>query len=247
MPTNADRFLDAFKAIEDHLRQDAGAAERTDLAELVAHAAAENPAVRAHQDRLTRYTRLRNAIVHHANDSHRRAIAEPRRDVVEEIEAIRFAITTPPSLADVVSRKVTVCLPDEPILSAAQKMAEGDFSQLPVYQGGRVTDLLTSEAIALWMVRRLTDGVAVDGETAVSDVVTADEDRLFRVVDRLTTVVEALEMFDQAQEEDGRLLQAIVIMRSAASRSVVGIATVADLPKLLQSLRPRHLNSRSGR
>ena len=239
MPTNADRFLDAFKAIEDHLTQAAGAAERTDFVELVAHAAADNPAVRAHQDRLTRYARLRNAIVHNANDSRRRAIAEPRRDVVEEIEAIRFAITTPPSLGDVVRRKVTVCLPNEPILSAARTMADGDFSQLPVYQNGLVTDLLTAEAIALWMAHRLTDGLPVDGETAVSTVVTADKDRLFHVVDRKATVIEALEMFDRAQEEEGRLLQAIVVMRSAASRSVVGIATVADLPALLRSLRPK--------
>jgi len=175
MPTNADRFLDSFKAIEDHLRQARGAADRTDFVELVAQAALDNPAVRAHQDRLTRYARLRNAIVHHASDSRRRAIAEPRRDVVEDIEAIRLAVTKPPLLTDVVGGKVTVCLPTDPILSAARKMAAGDFSQLPVYEDGRVVDVLTSEAVALWVTTRLAGGQSVNGDSPVSEVVVADE------------------------------------------------------------------------
>lgn len=240
MPTHADRFLDAFKAIEDHLRQRLGASGRVDITELIAQAAGDDPSVRAHQDRLVRYTWLRNAIVHHANDRQRRAIAEPRRDVVEDIEAICITVTRPPRLAAVVSGKVTVCLPTDPIGSAAHKMAQGDFSQLPVYQDGRVIDLLTSEAIAIWMARRLADGLPVDGDTPVAEVVTADADRLHQVVDGATaTVAEALEMFDESQSNAGRILQAIVIMRSPASRSVAGIATVADIPKLLRSLRPR--------
>lgn len=239
MPTNADRFLDAFKAIEDHLRRKAGATGRADFTELVAQHAADDPAVRAHQDHLVQYARLRNAIVHHASDRRRRAIAEPRTDIVKDIEAIRIAVTRPPRLGDVIGGMVTICLPADPIRSATHKMAEGDFSQLPVYENGKVVDLLTSEAIALWMARRLADGLPVDGDTSVADVVTADEDRLHRVVDRTTTVVEALEMFDQAQSAEGRILQAIVIMRSPASRTVAGIATVADVPKLLRSLRPR--------
>lgn len=239
MPTNADRFLDAFKAIEDHLRQKLGASGRVDITDLIAQAAVDDPAVRAHQDRLVRYAWLRNAIVHHANDRQRRAIAEPRRDVVDDIEAIRVAVTRPPRLGDVVGGRVTVCLPGDPIRTAAKKMADGDFSQLPVYQDGRVVDLLTSEAIALWMAQKLADGLPVDCDTPVADVVTADEDRLHQVVDRTTTVVEALEMFDEAQAEQGRMLQAIIVMRSAASRTVAGIATVAEVPKLMQSLRPR--------
>jgi predicted transcriptional regulator len=239
MPTNADRFLDAFKAIEDHLRRKAGATERVDFTELVAQLAADDPSVRTYQEGLVQYARLRNAIVHHASDHRRRAIAEPRPDVVEDIEAIRLAVTRPPRLGDVVGGKVTVCLPGDPIRNTAKKMAEGDFSQLPVYQDGKVIDLLTSEAIAFWMARRLAAGQPVDGDTPVADVATADEDRLYRLVDRTTTVVEALEMFDEAQAKEGRMLQAIVVMRSAASRTVTGIATVSDMPKLLMSLRPR--------
>jgi predicted transcriptional regulator len=246
MPTNADRFLDAFKAIEDDLRQRVAASGRVDFVELLAQAAPDDAAVRAHQDRLVRYAWLRNAIVHHANDRQRRAIAEPRRDVVEDIESIRAAVTRPPRLGDVVGGKVAVCLPSDPVGSAALRMADGDYSQLPVYQDGRVVDLLTSEAIALWVARRLADGLPVDGETAVADVVTADDDRLHHVVDKTTTVVEALEMFDRVQEQEGRILQAIIVMRSATSRTVAGIATVSDIPMLLRSLRPRRAGASRG-
>jgi CBS domain-containing protein len=238
MPTNADRFMDAFKAIEDHLRQTTGATGRVDFVSMVSEVAPDNAAVRAYQDHLVRYAWLRNAIVHHANDGRRRAIAEPRRDIVEDIEAIERAVTRPPRLVDVVGGRVTVCQPADPIASAAFLMAQGDFSQLPVYQSGKVVDLLTSEAIALWVAQRLSAGLSIHGDVPVADVITADRDRLFRVTLPRTTVVEALEMFDEAQVTEGRVLHAIVVMRSETSPTVAGIATVADVPKLLRSLRP---------
>ncbi len=238
MPTNADRFLDAFKAIEDHLRRTVRATERVDFVDLVADAAQENAAVRHVADRLFRYARLRNAIVHTANDRRRRAIAEPRKDVVEDIEAIRLVVTKPPLLVSVVGGEVTVCLPTDPIRRAAQKMADGDFSQLPVYGDGQVINLLTSEAIARWMTQQLTAGSPIDGETRVAEVVAAHPGQEYRVVDRTMTVTEALELFDEASQA-GRILNALVVMRSARSRTVAGIATVADLPKLFASLQPR--------
>jgi CBS domain-containing protein len=174
MPTNADRFLDAFKAIEDQLRRTVGETKRVEFVDLVALAAQENAAVRDVADQLRRYARLRNAIVHNANDKRRRAIAEPRKDVVEDIEWIRLVVTKPPLLVSVLGAKVAVCLPTDPIRRAAQKMADGDFSQLPVYSDGQVIDLLTSEAIARWMTQQLTAGSPIDGETPVAEVVGAD-------------------------------------------------------------------------
>ena len=98
MPTNADRFLDAFKAIEDHLQRIVGGTEQAAFVDLVTLATQGDAAVREVADRLRRYARLRNAIVHNANDSQRRAIAEPRKDVVEDIEWIRLVVTKPPLL-----------------------------------------------------------------------------------------------------------------------------------------------------
>jgi len=238
MPTNADRFLDAFKAIEDHLRRTVGETERVDFVDLVALAAQDNAAVRDVADRLRRYARLRNAIVHNANDTRRRAIAEPRKDVVEDIEGIRLVVTKPPLLISVLGGEVTVCLSTDPIQRAAQKMTDGDFSQLPVYGDGHVIDLLTSEAIARWMTQQLTAGSPIDGETPVAEVVGSDPGRGYRVVDRTMTVTEALEAFDEALQA-GRILNALVVIRSPRSRTVAGIATVADFPKLFASLRPR--------
>jgi len=45
-------------------------------------------------------------------------------------------------------------------------------------------------------------------------------------------------MFEEAHEQ-GRILQAIIVMRTKESRSVAGIATVADVPALVRSLRPK--------
>ena len=189
-------------------------------------------------DRLRRYARLRNAIVHNANDTRRRAIAEPRKDVVEDIEGIRLVVTKPSLLISVLGGEVTVCLSTDPIQRAAQKMTDGDFSQLPVYGDGHVIDLLTSEAIARWMTQQLTAGSPIDGETPVAEVVGSDPGRGYRVVDRTMTVTEALEAFDEALQA-GRILNALVVIRSPRSRTVAGIATVADFPKLFASLRPR--------
>jgi hypothetical protein len=76
--------------------------------------------------------------------------------------------------------------------AGAREVADGDFSQLPVFYDERVIDLLGAEAIALWATQQVRDGDLIDGEAPVSHVVTADVDHFHRVVNRATSGVDAL-------------------------------------------------------
>ena len=76
--------------------------------------------------------------------------------------------------------------------AGAREMADGDFSQLPVYYDERVIDLLGAEAIALWATQQVRDGNLIEGDAPVSHVVIADVDLFHRVVNRATSGVDAL-------------------------------------------------------
>lgn len=89
--SRADRFLSAFRDVEDYLRDLVSADPRTGFDALLAAAIPMSAGVRRHQQRLRQYGWLRNAIVH-SRYSRAKPIADPREDVVADLEAIRHAV-----------------------------------------------------------------------------------------------------------------------------------------------------------
>ena len=118
--SRADRFLSAFRDIEQRLRtfvdEDPGA--RFDVG--LSAVALTSSAIRRYQNKLRRDGWLRNAIVHtpHAGG---RPVADPREDVVADIEAILRDIIEPPLLLGVFGRGVEIAQSDEGMLSAGSK------------------------------------------------------------------------------------------------------------------------------
>jgi hypothetical protein len=117
--SRAERFLTAFKDIEDHLRDFLAASPQVGFETLVTQATPRRPAVRRYQQRLRQFGWLRNAIVH-SRDRKPKPIADPREDVVREIQAIRNAIVDPPLLSRVLNASVMVGQSDDSLLDAAR-------------------------------------------------------------------------------------------------------------------------------
>lgn len=174
---------------------------------------------------------LRNAIVHRPNRGGQ-PIADPRPDVVRQIEAIRSALVTAPALTAVLGRGVTVTSVDAGMAEASRRMLEGDFSQLPVMSDGRVVDLLTTDAVSRWMTTELIDHGQVRLDAPVWEVVPFDADRSYEVVDRSADVLTALDLFARHQER-GEMLHAVLTRSTSAatrcgSGSVVSTASTSS-------------------
>lgn len=237
MKSRAARFLDAFRDIEQHLRAAVTGSDQVNFTAVLSAAIAKMvPGASRYQHELRQFAMLRNAIFHRAT-SGGQPIADPRSDVVRQIEEIRAVLLTAPSLTSVLLSGVTVTTADSTMAEASGRMLEGDFSQLPVLSDGRVIDLLTTDAVSRWMTAELFENGHVRLETPVQEVVRFDRDRSYEPVDQSANVLTALDLF-AAHEERGEMLHAILVSRSLPSGPLVAIATVTDLPRIMAAAVP---------
>jgi predicted transcriptional regulator len=232
----ARRFIDAFRDIEQHLRTATRASDSADFQTLLNDAIDAFPGPRLYQHELRQFAMLRNAILHRPNRGGE-PIADPRLDVVEQIEKIRTVLLSAPALLAVLSPGVTVTTATSSVDEASRRMLDGDFSQLPVLEDGAMVDLLTSDAISRWMASELRDHGRVLPETPVRHVAGYDSDRVYELVDRSATVLSALDLFAHHQRL-GRMLHAILIAKRLPAGPLVAIATVTDLPAILAAADP---------
>lgn len=232
---NSDIFLDAFAAIETYLRRRCGINRRATFYQLVDDAARSLPNVRRYRDDLKEYADLRNAIVHERTDKH--VIAEPNDKAVKDILRVKSLILKPPTVIPLFQSRVAIIQVSDTIGSAAKLMFEHSFSQMPVSTAGKIVGLLTANTISRWLGAIAAEGTFNLNAATISDVLRYTEDAENHVfVGRNTTLFDVLEQF-QKFESRGKKLDAVLVTETGKSaENLVGILTVADLPKILSLL-----------
>lgn len=238
-PSNADRFFQAFRRIEKVLRQKVAPGDyQVGYDTLIGEAAKMDLGmVQAYEVELQTYAKLRNALAHTPESEDLGVIADPRLDVVKQIEAIADNLTSPPRIDSIISDDVYSVMENELITDVAREMKEMDFSQSPVVDADRgFQALLTTNTIARWFADAATDGkdilnaevreVIDHRERQDECVIMASSDNLFEVVDAFRR--------DVGQEV---LPYAIVVTKGGAPHGTVeGIITPFDLHSVYNAL-----------
>lgn len=225
-----ERFLAAFRGIENHLRSEQGVGGDTPFGTLIRRSS--NRAVGRFVEDLLEFAELRNAITHRRNES---LLANPTEQATGQLEAILRMLTDPPRLDTVVgTRKVDSCQTSSRVRDAASIMRAGDFSQLPVYEERTFVALLTAETLARWLAAELDrlDGILED--VTVEDALghTEDSDNNAFLA-RSATVFEALDLFGQFSAR-GKTLDAILVTNDGRDTAPLNIVTIYDIPALLR-------------
>lgn len=232
----SSHFLDAFTAIERHLRRLLDADRHMTFNEMVEKAARADKGVRRLRSPLRDFGELRNFVVHEYRRD--QPTASPSAHAVERLRAICDELLSPTKLVDLFRHPVETCTPADLIGAAARKMHDGSFSQLPVYEGDRLVGLLTAETVARWLASRLAGGLGLLEEEAVAVVMRHEEGTHSHVVmGREATVEDALTAFDD-HLRSGKALDAIILTHSGGpAERPLGIVTVSDMPRLLGAVR----------
>lgn len=232
----SSRFLDAFTAIEKHLRTLLDADRHMTFNEMVEKSARADKGVRRLRSQLKDFGELRNFVVHEYRRD--QPTASPSAHAVERLQAIRDELLSPPRLIDLFRHQVEICSPIDPVGAAARKMHDCSFSQLPVYDGDRLVGLLTAETVARWLASRLAGGLGMLEEEAVEIVMRHEEGtHTYIMMARDATVEDALTAFDD-HLHSGKSLDAIILTHSGReTERPIGIITVSDMPRLLGAVR----------
>ncbi len=233
--SNADRFLAAFRTIEDLLSRDAernGGNHRRAFGELVDGSG--RPAVHHFRRELRELQELRNAIVHKATHDGR-PIAEPHDETVALIEGIARRMAEPPPALMIAARDVIVCHPKDDVAQVAMRMRARGVSTMPVVDHGEVVGLLTSDTITRWMAAELESGRGLLETAPVREVLAhAEHPDEHAILGPGASAYEALTLFRRGLEH-GRPPRAVVITATGTDTGQIrGLLTAADMPRLLE-------------
>lgn len=237
MENAGQRFMKAFIDIENHFRAELGAKKHVGFAELARRYVATNDLPVQHQTALLAFARLRNAISH---ELYRDGlpVADPRLEVVEQIEQLRNLYVTPRTAMSILEpREVCSVSPGQPISAALDYVRLFDYSQIPVYDGDNYIGILTTNACARWLAAQLTadDGLSKT-ETVAHILKFTEEHERAQHVPQSITAVEAVHRLSKGGQEGKPLTALIITYSGRPTEKPLRVVVDDDLPALVSEL-----------
>ena len=231
--SNAIDFISAYNTIDSRLRAIYRGKGNLQFSDLVRRCAEFNNTVRKYEDDLLLCARLRNVIVHESKKD--RIIAEPCDDLTRLICHVAELLSMPPRLSVLREKNVTGIDAEATLAEAFVRIAQTNYSNLPVYRKDRMIGILNNRRVVRVVGQALERGEDVDVflQTPCSQILQAEDmNRFYRVLGRSDTVQEAIDAF-----EDNRKLLAVVVTESGdAGDRIVNLLTSADIPMLIRIL-----------
>lgn len=237
MENAGQRFITAFNEIEKHFRAELGDKKRLGFAELARRYVVAKDLPVQHQTALLAFARLRNAISH---ELYRDGlpVADPRLDIVEQIEQLRNLYLTPRTVMSILEpREVCSVDPSQPISAALEYVRLFDYSQIPVYDGDHYVGILTTNATARWLAAQLAaDAGLLKAETVGHILKFTEEYERAQHVPPSITAVEAVRRLSKGGVE-GKPLTALIITKSGSpTEKPLRVVSDYDLPALVSEL-----------
>lgn len=223
---NSERFEVAFNRIQDALEKLLGIYNRG-FADLVRIGARRHKIIKKFDDELLQFARLRNAIVHDKTELGY-YIAEPHEKVVKRIEQIEALLSKPNPCLSIATKKVIYYFLDDPILKIINEMKHHNYSQFPIYNGGRCVGLLKSRTILKWLANQPESLVKLDA-VSVNDVFVFERKHPMVFVPKSYSIFEIEDVFEEAHANKEMIELAIVTENGKATEKPLGVITPWDL------------------
>ncbi|MDD2445292.1 MAG: CBS domain-containing protein [Clostridia bacterium] len=225
---NARRFIRAYNTIDHELRVQYNFRRSMSFSEMIRKSVVMNYVVRKYEDKLIDYGRLRNAIIHRANDEY--IIAEPHESVVLEMEYIAGLISAPPKVWNTVCKKDVVTVEsDMPLKKVIEVIYTSSFSNLPVYKNEGLIGVANGQKILNIIGEQIVGKVDINQfleQTKIEDVIRKFNDvKYYEVVPMGITIEKALDLF-----YDNRKLLILILTKTGSMQEVpLGILTTGDI------------------
>ncbi len=231
--SNAVEFISAYNTVDARLRSLYKGKGNLQFSDLVRRCAECNATVKKYEGELLTFAKLRNAIVHESTRDY--IIAEPCDEATRLFTHIAELLSTPPKLSLLRERGATGISADATLGDAIVKIADSNFSNLPVYRGERMLGVLNNRRVVRVLGKALERGEEIERVLATPCAsVLREEDliRFYKVLGQDSPVQAAVDAFAQ-----NRKLLAVLVTRSGeVGDRIVNILTSSDLPRLMKLL-----------
>lgn len=233
--SNAVRFINAYNEIEKSLKAQNNLKSSLSYTETIRMSARNNSIVRKYEDDLIDYGRLRNAIVHSANENS--VIAEPHDDVVADYEKYMGLICTPPLALNSIGVTDVKCVTDEtPLKDVLIGMYKSDISNYPVYnRQGMLVGVANANKLSRFVGQKLYNKETDFYNTPIGDIVKISaQDNFYAIVDNKVTIDKVLNMF-----AENRKLILIIITENGTlleyPQGVIAVSDILEINKILDN------------
>lgn len=234
MTDQTQRFLTLFAEAERLTADAAGrsSGDQNGFSDNLRAAEQRDGRFRRIRDALRACASLRNVLVHERFES--KYLAEPRRELVDQLERIVENLKNPPKVIQHFKNEVREFSPSDRMDSVLAFTAANEYSQVVVRVDGKL-DLLSANTIQRWLAHHAKQSL-VDLDVPVSEVLSFREPRTIeiRFADRNTTLSAAQEHFYGGQADS--LLALIITERGMAEEQVLAFVTPWDLGQLANIL-----------
>ena len=235
--SNAERFLEAFADIEEKLAQQQNRRKhRDDWAPFWELLDESDKLPNSHKEKLRQYAKLRNSIVHEKRLGGA-PIADPREDVVRNIEMIRNLLLKPPLLVETLSGPDSpqVFEMDDSINAFLTLVVEKNYSQAPVRDGGSYR-LVTTNAVARYLAPSLIEDGIVETATIREVLEFAEDGDRLETLSPTATVLEAINLFSGETTTRVEPPSALLVLGTMQKRAPRLLCSRADLSTLYAQL-----------
>ncbi|WP_054952019.1 hypothetical protein [Flaviflexus massiliensis] len=244
--SNAERFLEAFADIEEKLAQQQNRRKSEqqqkrrnfgdDWVPFWKLLEESTTLLKSHKDRLRQYAKLRNSIVH-VKRSEGVPIADPREDVVRDIEKIRNLLLKPPRLVEALSghEPPQVFEMDDSINAFLSLVVERSYSQAPVRDGGSYR-LVTTNAVARYLAPSLIEDDIVETATIREVLEFAEDGDRLETLSPTATVLEAINLFSGETSTRVEPPSALLVLGTRQKSAPQLLCSRADLSTLYAQL-----------
>lgn len=232
---NSTRFLNAFVAIEEYLRQKTSQDGHMGFSQMLRAVGKREQNVKSLEFDLKEFAQLRNAIIHErAGDE---VIAEPNDLVVKAIEHAAEMVTQPPAVFPLFKRNVITISPETKLRKALKIMYSSGISKLPIVTGNRCLGVLTSSTVTRWLGDCVeNDAIDIDNTAAESVLQFGRKKDRYAFTGRQTDLFSAIAMFESYERKGQRLHALLITENGKDSEKILGIMTISDLPKAIQAV-----------
>lgn len=233
---NSERFINAFNKLENEMTKKVQSNRYVSYSEMIHRLAKVDKTYRRYRRYLEEFGDLRNAIVHERIDGE--VIAEPHLKEVEKIEQIASLFTQPERVFPRFRKKVEFGYVDEKLSAVLVRMKNQKFSKFPIYnREGNFVGILTTDAIAYFVVEHIKDVVCKIPDVYVNEVMKFDEKgRYVRFTSRQSSLIDVVMEFEEALRSGKRLSCIIITEHGELNEKPLGIISVSDLPTIYNEI-----------
>ena len=224
----AERFETAFNRIHKVLKDIVKHSNTDKFTELV-YKGKNHILIRYYEKDLCQYAKLRNALVHEKINSNY-YIAEPHKEIVEDIERIADEFEKPKTGLSISSKEVFYFYEEDNLKDVLACIQKKSHSRFPIYNNKEEYSwLLTTKEIIIWLASQFDNPKINLDKVKVKELQNSKHVNRVEFVSQNATVFEIENIFEDDHKNKNRLEAVLITPSGKKTEKPNGIITSSDL------------------